>query len=154
MPGRKVCEEKITVHSSAEREVWKAGGRYGERPGDGAAEAACTAGCNQTRVNRLFHRWLIRRILRFISMLQTVPVTVRRWCQRGGIVSHTPLNSDAFVSPVWNQFGTEDFCCVCVCLCLCVCVCERKETVSKSLRMGESRFAIFLAFRDRTLVGS
>lgn len=36
------------------------------------------AGCNQTRVNRLLHRWLIQRILRFIFPPQTVSVTACR----------------------------------------------------------------------------
>lgn len=37
--------------------------RYGEKEVDGGAEPALPARCNQTRVNRLFHRWLIQRIL-------------------------------------------------------------------------------------------
>lgn len=66
-----------------------------KRPG---AEAALPAGCNQTRVNRLFHRWLIRRIL------DLFPCCRRSLSLCAGDDGAVPLshilNSDAFVSSV------------------------------------------------------
>lgn len=92
MPGKKAVKRKSYCLTAQ--------GGKSERPRNEAVKAAWPAGCNQTRVTRLFHRWLIWRILWFISMPQTVLVTMCRWFQYGSIVSlslsqtHTPLNSD------------------------------------------------------------
>lgn len=108
--GEYFMPKKVTLKRKLRSAAVQRGSkRYGERPGRGAAEDPCSAGCYQQGWAGLLTDGRSRELW-FISVAQTFPVSTQV------LSAHTLLNFHFFL-PAWNQFDTEE-CDMRVCVCL------------------------------------